>query len=95
MTDSHKPKASALLISISLTVVMIAGGVLLNGCAGKKDGGNILLITLDTQRADYIGAYTQGNAATPHLDAIAEGGHMFENAYCLIPISPCQLVPRK
>jgi len=47
----------------------------------------VILITLDTQRADYISAYNPGNARTPHIDALARQGIRFENGYSLIPIT--------
>ena len=42
-------------------------------------GANVLLITLDTTRADRIGAYDYPGAETPHLDALAEDGVLFED----------------
>jgi arylsulfatase A-like enzyme/Tfp pilus assembly protein PilF len=41
-------------------------------------GANVLLITLDTTRADRIGAYGYGPAETPRLDALAAEGVLFE-----------------
>jgi len=39
---------------------------------------NVLMITLDTTRADHIGAYGYGAAETPRLDALASEGVLFE-----------------
>ena len=41
---------------------------------------NVLLITLDTTRADRIGAYGYGPAETPRLDRLASEGVLFETA---------------
>jgi arylsulfatase A-like enzyme/Flp pilus assembly protein TadD len=41
---------------------------------------NILLVTVDTLRADALGAYG-GRAATPNLDALAAGGARFDFAH--------------
>lgn len=41
---------------------------------------NVILITLDTTRADHLGCYGHRAAATPNLDALAAGGTRF--AYC-------------
>ncbi len=43
-------------------------------------GANILLITLDTTRADRIGSYGYEAAETPRLDALASEGVLFEHA---------------
>lgn len=47
----------------------------------------ILLVTLDTQRADCISAYQPANAATPNIDLLAREGTLYQNAYSLIPIT--------
>ena len=47
---------------------------------------NVLLIVIDTLRADSLGSYG-GTAATPNLDALAAGGVRFERAYTHIPIT--------
>ena len=41
---------------------------------------NVLLITIDTLRADALGSYGNRNAATPVLDRLAAGGLRFDNA---------------
>ncbi|HEV7238742.1 MAG TPA: sulfatase-like hydrolase/transferase [Thermoanaerobaculia bacterium] len=44
---------------------------------------NVLLITLDTTRADRIGAYGYAKAETPNLDRLAGDGVLFE--HCITP----------
>ena len=54
----------------------------------KKDPGlNVLIITLDTTRADRLGCYGYPKAGTPNLDALAAGGIRFENATCQVPLT--------
>jgi len=48
---------------------------------------NILLITLDTTRADRLGCYGYAPARTPHLDRLAREGVRFERAYCPAPLT--------
>jgi choline-sulfatase len=38
---------------------------------------NVLLITLDTTRADHLGCYGDSRATTPNVDALARGGVLF------------------
>jgi arylsulfatase A-like enzyme/tetratricopeptide (TPR) repeat protein len=47
----------------------------------RPTGANLLLITLDTTRADHLGCYGYGEGRTPALDSIAASGVLFENAY--------------
>lgn len=48
---------------------------------------NLLLITLDTTRADRIGAYGCASALTPVLDQLAAEGVLFERAYSPAPLT--------
>jgi len=54
----------------------------------KKDNHvNILLITLDTTRADKIGVYGCKDVKTPNIDSLARSGIYFINAYTPVPIT--------
>ena len=48
---------------------------------------NVLLITIDTLRADHVGAYGYGRAHTPAFDALAKSGARFDRAYAAAPIT--------
>ncbi|MGQ9801306.1 MAG: tetratricopeptide repeat protein [Candidatus Saccharicenans sp.] len=48
---------------------------------------NILLITLDTTRADHLGCYGYKEARTPNLDRLAREGIRFARAYCPAPLT--------
>ncbi len=48
---------------------------------------NIVLVTLDTTRADRIGCYGYLPARTPALDALAKTGVVFERAYTPVPLT--------
>lgn len=48
---------------------------------------SILLVTLDTTRADHIGAYGYADAQTPNIDRLAREGVLFEQAIAPTPIT--------
>jgi arylsulfatase A-like enzyme len=48
-------------------------------------GWSVLLITIDTLRADHVGAYGYARPTTPHIDALAAEGTLFESAYTYWP----------
>jgi len=51
------------------------------GCAPPATAPpNLLLVTVDTLRADRIGAYGYARAQTPNIDALAADGALFANA---------------
>jgi len=48
---------------------------------------NVLLITLDTTRADHLGCYGYDLARTPNLDGLAREGVRFARVYCPAPLT--------
>jgi arylsulfatase A-like enzyme/Flp pilus assembly protein TadD len=59
---------------------------------GRKDAAaprplNVLLITIDTLRADHLGCYGDHEARTPEIDRLAAGGVVFENAVTVVPVT--------
>ena len=48
---------------------------------------NLLLVSLDTVRADRLGCYRYAGASTPHIDALAQSGLRFEQATTVVPLT--------
>ncbi len=48
---------------------------------------NVVVVTLDTLRADRIGCYGFSGVQTPHLDALAREGVLFEQASATVPLT--------
>lgn len=55
------------------------------GCTPSKPGPSVLLVTLDTVRADHVGAYGAPRGVTPYLDALAREGIVHEAAFTTMP----------
>lgn len=69
---------------LATTLVVLLG----TSCAGRQEPGrNLVLITVDTTRADRLGCYGSEEAATPHLDRLARDGVVFERAFTTAPIT--------
>jgi arylsulfatase A-like enzyme len=49
------------------------------------NGLSVLLITIDTLRADHLGAYGYRRATSPHIDALARRGTAFDRAFTFWP----------
>ncbi len=68
---------------------MLLLGALLLACGTKPQPYNVILITLDTTRADYLSCYGSPNAAnTPYFDGIAAQGTLFERAIAQASVTP-------
>ena len=55
------------------------------GRALDWSGRDVLLVSVDALRADHVGAYGYARSTTPHFDALAKEGRLFEHAYCPTP----------
>ena len=59
----------------------------LAACSAEP-GPNVLLVTLDTTRPDYLSCYSEARAGTPTLQRIADGGTLFEAALSSSGVTP-------
>lgn len=57
------------------------------GLAAPDSKPNVILITLDTVRADRLGCYGSAQVQTPNIDALARVGARFTRAYTPVPIT--------
>ncbi len=55
--------------------------------APAKARPNIILITIDTVRADHVACYGAKNIQTPTLDGLAHDGVLFERAISQVPLT--------
>lgn len=58
-----------------------------DGAANAPSGGPVLLVTIDTARADRLGCYGYERGRTPTLDALAAQGLRVERAYAHVPLT--------
>ena len=73
----------AALAGLLLAVAALAVGRLgSRPTAVRRDGGlSVLLVTIDTLRADALGSYGHGKTETPWMDRVAAQGVRFERAH--------------
>lgn len=75
------------LFSFCLTFSLLAGCSPDKSTQSDIKGHNVLLITLDTTRADRLGCYGHSTARTPALDGLAARGVLFEDAIAQVPLT--------
>jgi len=75
----------------SSLAAVVALGLVVAGCGGKSEprfpDAPIVLISIDTLRADRLPVYGYRGVATPALDALAADGLVFDNAYSHYPLT--------
>src|SRR5215472_17528347 len=47
----------------------------------------VILISVDTLRADHLSCYESARAPTPHIDALAKSGSLFSQVSALVPLT--------
>lgn len=70
-----------------LTVLLAASAIGLLWGRRTQPKYNLLLITLDTTRADHLGAYGYPRAQTPALDSLAGRGAVFTRCFTNVPLT--------
>jgi arylsulfatase A-like enzyme/Tfp pilus assembly protein PilF len=77
--------------SIPAAAALLAALVLAPDCSSGRpanaSGMNLLVITLDTTRADAVGLYGNRDAVTPHIDELGRSGIVFEQCYSPVPLT--------
>ena len=84
-------------MAIGIYSVMFFGGCVGRNAARDADGAgpsrpNIILISIDSLRADHLGSYGYDRPTSPAIDALGAEGVLFERAQASIvpmPASHC------
>ena len=75
------------------TALLAVGVGALNGVrlstrpAAPSAARDILLLTVDTLRADHLGCYGYARATSPRLDALAQSGQLYTHAFSHAPVT--------
>ncbi|MHC4985172.1 MAG: sulfatase, partial [Planctomycetota bacterium] len=78
-------KTLAVIVAAGVVAAIIA--VVLVGLDSGPKGLNVVLISIDTCRADHLGPYDATRSLTPHIDAFAAGATVFENCVSAVPLT--------
>ena len=65
--------------------ILVLASVACSGKGGRPD--SVLLITLDTFRADHLSCYGRSPVETPRLDELAARGVRVENVWTTVPLT--------
>src|SRR3989442_3864484 len=87
---SALPKRRARRGLLAVATLVVAASLLTWWMFGRRAGPrhpSLLLITIDTLRADHVGVYGAATGATPTLDALAAEGVRFEQVQTAAPLT--------
>jgi arylsulfatase A-like enzyme len=89
-------KSLVVFVVLAVLAAVTVGVVVMRGrrpnatepiASGALRGANVLLVTVDTLRADHVGAYGSTRGATPTIDRLAAEGWRVETAYAHVPLT--------
>ncbi|HEY3131444.1 MAG TPA: sulfatase-like hydrolase/transferase [Acidobacteriota bacterium] len=80
------------------TLALLSLSLMLSACSGASNpaaqsrsrshrDSNVLLITIDTLRADYLSCYGSKKVSTPNIDTLAARGVRFAKALAQVPLT--------
>jgi len=77
------------LVAICMGVLLVGGTVWFAArwSADAPPRWNLVLITLDTTRADHLGCYGYRRAETPTIDGLAREAVRYESCYTPMPLT--------
>jgi choline-sulfatase len=78
------------LIIVLVAVVVLGAGIAIRcGMLQARSAGirSVLLITMDTTRADYLGCFGSTTAQTPNIDRLAREGTVFTHCTTCAPLT--------
>jgi len=92
MEERRRPQDSARALAWRATAAaLLVSGFALASCGpstaprGDVSAPDIVLITIDTLRADHLGAYGYPRDTSPNIDRLARDGQLFENCVSQAP----------
>lgn len=85
--DSPSPPPGRLRRLLPPLVGLVALAVLALVWMRRSRPPNLLLVTIDTLRADHVGVYGDADARTPTLDALAHRGVRFAEVESAVPLT--------
>lgn len=72
-------------VAAAALAIGVAGAHLASSASGRPP--HLLIVTLDTTRADRLSVYGSASIATPALERLASDGAVFENASTVAPLT--------
>src|SRR5262245_38193889 len=91
-TRGHRVPPAGGRSRMTITRALLAAAMPFLAAAGQPPSSpayrpSVVLVTLDTTRADHLGCYGAVGAATPRLDSLAAHGVRFTQALSPVPLT--------
>src|SRR5678816_496089 len=81
------PFSRSALLSLVTALAALVTQLFADDKPADRAAPNVVVITIDTLRADHLGCYGYKQIRTPNIDALAVQGARFERAYTAVPVT--------
>jgi choline-sulfatase len=86
-TTGARPGRQRWLAGLGLVALAACAAAVFFAVTRGRPATNVLLVTIDTLRADHVGCYGDPRAETPVLDGLARRGTRFATAVAHVPLT--------
>ena len=80
-------RARFAIVRLAIVLLAFFAAACRDNAPPSTSARNLVLITIDTLRADRVGAYGDSSARTPTIDDLARNGALFTQAFAVAPIT--------
>jgi len=87
MPSFLRPGIFRVVVAAGLLLALGESGWANPRIAAPREKTNILLITVDTLRADHLGVYGYSRIRTPNIDRLGKSGVLFSRAFSHVPLT--------
>src|SRR5580704_9732481 len=81
----RRKRISSVALTVLMSVAAVASGQTMQPSRAAR--ANVVLITIDTLRADHLGCYGNSQVLTPNIDRLAAEGTRFKTAVTSAPLT--------
>jgi arylsulfatase A-like enzyme/Flp pilus assembly protein TadD len=74
-------------VALLLISILVSAAYAVSQPSSPQTVTNVVVITIDTLRADHLGCYGYRQIRTPNIDALASDGILFRRAYTSVPVT--------
>ena len=82
---SRTASIRAAIVFVVVLILLTGGAVVYWARLHPEPIRRVVLISIDTCRADYLGCYGYPESTTPNIDQLATEGVLFENVVTTVP----------
>lgn len=87
LTSNHRARQTECWLLLAIGLLVLTCKPRESGAGKRYDDAPVIIISIDTLRADHLPMFGYRQVDTPHLDALRGDSILFTNAYSSVPLT--------